>query len=205
MRIPFFALICAILASPLAYGDETPTIRTLSAEQITDLMDGDTFRDLEPGSPLRAEVIGLIEAPLAELAPILVDYPNIPQWAPATRDIEVVGSEGECTFIEGTTALPWPISDRNWRMCSRSAYDTIDGQEAFVYRFNYVHGTGNIDESFGFWVLYTLPEHPEWTYVRYVVNADAGVALPGAIIRWVTRSALPDLIDGLRDRHDDLN
>ena len=52
--------------------------------------------------------------------------------------------------------------------------------EAFIYRFDYVHGTGNIDESFGFWVLYALPDHPEWTYVRYVVNADPGIAIPQA-------------------------
>lgn len=207
MRRLFALSFCLVLglASAPSYADESPSIRVLSAEEVTELMEGDTLRDVQRGMPVRAEVIGLIQAPVDELAPILVDYPNIPEWAPATRDIEVVGSGDGCTYIEGTTALPWPISDRNWRMCSRSGYDAVDGIDAFVYRFNHVPGTGNIETSFGYWVLYALPDHPDWTYVRYVVNADAGVALPQGIIRWVTRNALPDLIDGLRDRHDELN
>ncbi len=198
-----FCFLAIAVALP-AFASETPTIRELDSEEVTELMDGDTIRDIERGNPLRAEVIGLIEAPRDELATILLDYPQIPQWAPATEDVEVVGTEGECTFIEGVTKIPWPISDRTWRMCSRGGNETIDGQDAFVYRFDHVEGSGNIDTSFGFWVLYSLPDHPEWTYVRYVVNADPGIAIPQAILRWVTNGALPDLIDGLRDRHGEL-
>jgi hypothetical protein len=201
-----FALSIALLLVALpAWSSETPSIRPLSGDQVRELMGGETIRDLQRGTPLRAEVIGLIRAPLDELAPILVDYPRIPEWAPATRDIEIVGSGDGCTYIEGVTQVPWPISNRTWRMCSRSEYSTIDGFRAFVYRFDHVPGTGNIDASFGYWVLFTLPEAPEWTYVRYVVNADPGIAIPQGILTWATGRALPDLITGLRDRHAELH
>lgn len=196
-------LTCLSLAAPV-FGSEAPTIRELDASETAELMSGEVIRSVERSRPLRAEVIGLIEAPRDELAEILVDYLEIPEWAPATEDVVIVGTEGDCTFIEGTTKVPWPISDRTWRMCSRGGVEIIDGQEAFVYRFHHVEGTGNIDESSGYWVLYTLPDEPSWTYVRYVVHADPGIAIPQAILRWVTNGALPELISGLRDRHDEL-
>lgn len=196
--LPVAALVVALVAP--AFASETPNIRPLSEDEIALLMDGDTIRDVQRGQPLRAEVIGLIQAPPVELAPILTDYLNIEEWAPATTDIEIVGTDDECTYIEGETQLPI-LRNRFWRMCSRGEWGQLDGHEAFIYRFDYVPGTGNIDESFGYWVLYSLPNHPEWTYVRYVVNADPGIAVPQGIISWVTGRALPDLIAGLRDRH----
>lgn len=196
-------LISLTIAAP-AFASEAPAIRELDSSETAELMSGEVIRDVERSRPLRAEVIGLIEAPRDELAEILLDYVEIPEWAPATEDVVIVGTEGECTFIEGTTKVPWPISNRTWRMCSRGGVESVDGQEAFVYRFDHVEGTGNIDESFGYWVLYTLPDEPTWTYVRYVVNADPGIAIPQAILRWVTNGALPDLIEGLRDRHSEL-
>lgn len=199
------AATAVLLSAAQLAASESPSIRELSSDEVAELMEGGTLRALRRGEPLRAEVIGLIRAPVGELAPILTDYPNIPEWAPATTDIEIVGAGDGCTYIEGVTRLPWPITNRTWRMCSRSEWGRVDGQDAFVYRFDYVHGTGNIDESFGFWVLYPLPEQPEWTYVRYVVNADPGIAIPPAVISWATGRALPDLIEGLRDRHAELN
>ena len=199
------ALPASALEQLPASASESPSIRHLDADEVTELMGGETIRAVDRGNPLRAEVIGLIQAPRDELAEILLDYPQIPVWAPSTGDVVVVGTEGECTLIEGVTQIPWPISDRTWRMCSRGGTETVDGQDAFVYRFDHVEGSGNIDASFGFWVLYSLPSDPDWTYVRYVVNADPGIAIPQAILRWVTNGALPDLISGLRDRHDELH
>ena len=188
-----------------AQGSEEPAFHDLSAEELDELLEGGSLRDVQRGSPIRAEVLALIEAPVEELAPILVDYPNIPEWAPASGEFVVVGFDMDCTYVDGTTRLPWPLSDRTWRMCSRGHYETVEGREAFVYRFAYVPGSGNIDESYGYWLLTGLDAHPGWTYVRYVVHADPGIAVPGAIVRWVTRNALPELIEGLRSRHAELN
>lgn len=197
-------VLLALMLPTLAVADETPSIRRLTAEEITALQGGDTVVVMQSGMPVRGEVIGLIHAPLAELAPILTDYPHITEWAPATEDIVVVGTEGNATLIEGRTVLPLLV-DRTWRMRSRAGYEVVDGEQAFVYRFDHVPGTGNINTSFGYWVLYSLDEDPSWTYVRYVANADAGIAIPSGVIRWVTGRALPDLIDGLRERHDALH
>jgi hypothetical protein len=144
MKRSLLLLLTVALSAP-ATASETPSIRELDFEEVADLMGGETIRSVARGTPLRAEVIGLIEAPRDELAEILLDYPEIPEWAPSTEDVVVVGREGECTFIEGVTKTPWPISDRTWRMCSRGGTETVDGQDAFVYRFDHVEGSGNID------------------------------------------------------------
>jgi len=193
--------LCLSLASlTSAYASETPAIRTLTADEIARLKEGDTIVTAAGRTPVRGEVIGLIRAPVDQLAPILVDYPNITRWAPATEDLVVVGTDGDATLIEGRTVLPL-LTDRTWRMRSRASWQTLGGKRAFVYRFDHVPGTGNINTSFGYWVLYTLDEDPAYTYVRYVANADPGIAIPSGVLRFVTSRALPDLIEGLRDRH----
>ncbi len=184
---------------------ESPAIREITPDERATLLDGGTLRELERGRPARAEVVGLIEAPVDELAAILVDYPHVPDWAPASRDFEILEHSGDEYVISGVTAIPWPISDRHWHMRSVSGWESVDGRDVFVYRFQYIPGTGNIEDSNGYWLLMPMPDEPDVTYVRYVVHADPGLAIPNVIIRWVTRSALPDLIDGLRERHHELH
>ena len=188
-----------------ATAQESPEYTPLDDNERAELMDGEVLRDVDRGDDLiRGEVIGLIEAPLDELASIVSDLENVTEWAPSIEEYEVVGRDGEYYIVDGVTNLPWPIADRTWQMRSRFAYEDVDGHNAFVYTFDYVPGSGNLDDSFGYWLLLEYPEDPRFTYVKYVVNADPGIAIPDAIIRWATRNALPDLIEGLDERHDDV-
>ena len=168
-------------------------------------LERDVAAHLDTGAEDDALGDDLIEAPVDVLAAILVDYPHVPDWAPASRDFEILEHSGDEYVISGVTAIPWPISDRHWHMRSVSGWESVDGRDVFVYRFQYIPGTGNIEDSNGYWLLMPMPDEPDVTYVRYVVHADPGLAIPNVIIRWVTRSALPDLIDGLRERHHELH
>jgi hypothetical protein len=59
-----------------------------------------------------------------------------------------------------------------------------------------------MDDVNGYWLL--TSHSSGCTLVRYVINADLGIWLPDAIINWATRSMLPGIISGLRDRHGDV-
>lgn len=204
MRSAYFAAAIVFLISNSVLADEVPQITPLSEEELIELMEGDTLRELERGEPLRAQVIGLIEAPVDELAEIIADYDNVLEWAPATREFEVIEQTGDGQFhIRGETALP-VLRNRVWEMNSAYGFEEVDGVQAFVYTWDYIEESGNINDSFGYWLVFQHPEHPEWSYVKYVVNADPGVAIPDAIVRWATRNALPDLIRGLEERHDEV-
>jgi hypothetical protein len=189
-------------ASVLAY--EAPTYTALSGEDADDLRDGGTVRDVRRGNPNRGMVIGLIRAPADQLFEIVLDYENIPQWSSALIAATVLEDSNGQQVVEGETRLPWPITNRTWRIRSFYAPQQVDGHEAWVNRWEYIPGHGNVDDTFGYWLVMPWPDDPTWTYVKYVVNADPGVALPNAILNWATSRALPDLITGLAERHDAL-
>ena len=205
MHTRWIPLAIAIFALPaLAHAQEAPHFHELDAEEAADLMDGGVERELVRGDVLRAEVIGLIQAPVAELAEIVTDFANMTEWAPATERYNVLEDNGDHYIIDGETRLPWPIANRTWNMRTEYSYQDVDGHEAFVYTYQYIPGSGNLNDSFGYYLMLPWPDDPSWTYVRYVVNADPGVALPDAVIRWATRNALPDIIGNMRERHEEL-
>lgn len=193
-----------LLLSSSALATEAPSVTPLSDEQVAELMDGDTIRDVASGTPVRAEVVALIQAPMHELAEIIVDYDRATEWAPATPELAVSGRDGEAYLVTGITALPWPIANRTWTMRAVFGETEVEGHNAWVDVFEYVEGSGNIDDSFGYWLLLPWPDDPSYTYVKYVVNADPGIALPEFVIRWATGNALPGLIEALGERHDEL-
>lgn len=204
MMKSFFRLasLAALLALPVfGSANEVPSLMPLTAEQAADLLDGGVIRNVVRSNPMRAEVIALVEAPAAELAAIVADYSTAVEWAPSIGACAVTGSDGDALLVDGITELPWPITDRSWQMRSVIGYQQVNGTEAYVQAFSYVPGSGNIVDSFGYWLIVPWSENPAYSYVKYVVNADPGIAIPEGIIAWITRSALPTLIEKLTERH----
>jgi len=180
---------------------EAPSYTPISEEDADDLRNGGTLVEVQRGSPNRGQVIGLIRAPHDELFELVLDYETIPQWSSALVECTVHENEGGRMLVQGVTAIPWPLRNRHWFIESRNGSQTVDGHEALINAWTYVPDTGNINDTFGYWMLMPWPEDPEYTYVKYVVNADPGMALPNGILNWATRRALPDLISGLGDFH----
>jgi hypothetical protein len=180
---------------------EPPSIRNLSAAQIASLKKGDTIRSMDTNMPFRGEVNGLIQAPVEELAAILRDYPKQTQWAPSMAEMRLIRREGEFDILGGVTDLPWPVPDRTWNMRAWVGYKTVSGRRSWVNLFKYVPGSGNMNESAGYWVLSALPDDPSWTYCRYVLYGDPGIPLPDFVIRWASRTTLPAIMSSLRKQH----
>ncbi len=181
---------------------ETPTYTPLSQEQAAELLEGEVIVELQRGNPLRAETLALIHAPVRELGEIVADYDHATEWAPALTEQYIVEQQGDEYIIQATTEIPWPIADRRFQTRAQWEFTTIDGREAFVDQFEYIDGTGNIDDTFGYWLMVEYADDPEYTHLKYVVYADPGIAVPAFIVRWATRNALPDVIEALVERHD---
>jgi hypothetical protein len=195
------AVALLLVARGYAIDVEAPTIGTLSAAQITALKSGRVLRTMTDTMPFRGQAVALIQAPVNQLAEILLDYPNATKWAPSMAEMRLVSRAGNIDVLEGVTDLPWPIPDRTWRMRAVIGPKTVAGRSAWTNEFQYVPGTGNINESAGYWVLAPLPDDPEWTYAKYVLYGDPGISLPDFVIRWASGSALPGIMNGLRNRH----
>jgi hypothetical protein len=201
VRIPSLAPLLSSFVCVAAWANETPTYTPLSAEQATELLDGEIIVDLQRGDPSRAETLALIHAPMRELGEIIADFDTATEWAPALTEQYTVERDGDAYILQTTTAIPWPIADRHFRTRATWEFTTVDGHEAFVNAFEYIEGSGNLDETYGYWLLIPYPDDPEYTYAKYVVYADPGIAVPEFLVRWVTRNALPDVIRALAERH----
>ena len=180
---------------------EPPSIRQLSAAQIALLKKGETIRSMDTNMPFRGEVIGLIQAPVEELAAVLRDYPKQTQWAPSMAEMRLIRREGECDILGGVTDLPWPVPDRTWKMRAWVGYKTVSGRRAWVNLFKYIPGSGNMNESAGYWVVSALPADPSWPYCRHVLYGDPGIPLPDFVIRLASRTTLPAIMSSLRKQH----
>lgn len=196
------AAICLAPGLAAAIQVEPAAIRQLSPAQIEALKKGDTIRSMDTNMPFRGEVNGLIQAPMEELVAILKDYPKQTQWAPSMAEMRMLRREGEFEILGGVTDLPWPVPDRTWNMRAWTGYKTVSGRRSWVNLFQYIPGSGNMNESAGYWVLSPLPDDPTWTYCRYVLYGDPGIPLPDMVIRWASRTTLPAIISSLRKRHE---
>jgi len=189
-------------ASPaIAY--EAPTLADLSAAQLQRARDnGEKFTDVAPaGEVNRGEVIGVIHAPVEELAVIVRDYEHIPLWSEAMVYATVTSDDGRTQIVEGETKLPWPLTNRQWRIRSVYGANTVEGSSAWTNVWTHEGGFGNIDDTYGYWLLYPYPGDAGYTVVKYVINADPGLWLPDFVLNWATQRVLPELLQGLERRH----
>ena len=202
--VPASAIALGLLfgASPvIAY--EAPTLADLSAAQLQRARDnGEKFTDVAPaGEVNRGEVIGVIRAPVDELAVIVRDYENIPLWSEAMVYATVTSDDGRTQIVEGETKLPWPLTNRQWRIRSVYGANTVEGSSAWTNVWTHEGGFGNIDDTYGYWLLYPYPGDAGYTVVKYVINADPGLWLPDFVLNWATERVLPELLQGLERRH----
>ena len=191
--------LCA--SSALAY--EAPTLADISPAQLQQARDnGAKFTDVGPaGEVNRGEVVGVIRAPMDELAVIVRDYEHIPLWSEAMVYATVNSDDGRTQIVEGETKLPWPLANRLWRIRSVYGANTVEGSPAWTNVWTHEGGFGNIDDTYGYWLLYPYPGDAGYTVVKYVINADPGLWLPDFVLNWATESVLPELLQGLERRH----
>ncbi len=86
----------------------------LSDADYQTLLSGEPIRVVERGAVHSGEVVGMIQAPVDELAAIILDYENLGEWSPAAYDVHIIQRSDSDMVVEGKTALPWPITDRTW-------------------------------------------------------------------------------------------
>lgn len=197
--IAIVMFLCA--SSALAY--EAPTLADVSSAQLQQARDnGVKFTDVAPaGEVNRGEVVGVIRAPMDELAVIVRDYEHIPLWSEAMVYATVNSDDGRTQIVEGETKLPWPLANRLWRIRSVYGANTVEGSPAWTNIWTHDGGFGNIDDTYGYWLLYPYPSDAEYTVVKYVINADPGLWLPDFVLNWATERVLPELLQGLERRH----
>lgn len=192
------AALCVCVVSSIALASEAPTQPTLSADEVAEIESGGIVVHTQRGDINRGEVVGLVCAPFSELQAIVTDFNNLHVWYPDMLDSTVISAG----VGRGQTDMPWPISNRNWEIAVTRGTQTVGGIESWVATFDYIEGSGNLEEMYGYWMLRQYND--ECVMLRYVLNADLGIALPNSIVNWAASRMLPGIVEGLRERWDEL-
>ncbi|TNE89987.1 MAG: hypothetical protein EP330_09890 [Deltaproteobacteria bacterium] len=144
---------------------------------------------------LRAGIDAVVPRPAAELWPALSGEGAQHAWVPYMRTAKLERVEGDAALCDGLTELPWPFRDRTWvvRMTARAS--RVDGRATYVAAWDYVPGSGSLEDTEGAWSLEELPDGR--TRVRLEAMADLGKAVPAPLLRWAEAKALPSMFDAL--------
>ncbi|MFT6396701.1 MAG: hypothetical protein ACJAYU_001444 [Bradymonadia bacterium] len=190
--------VLSLAASVSAQEIVTP----LTSSQIAEAVAGEISVETERGQLNRGQVIGFVDAPIEEVVAIVADSENHDQWFPDTMESTVVATTSSTSTTNGRTHVPL-LRDRYWQLNGDRSTTRFNGIECNLleYMYDTSYEDGNMDELHGYWLI--CPEG-SGVVVKYVINADLGMAMPRAMITWAQNRMLPGIIEELRARHGDV-
>ena len=190
-RLRTVLLLAIALAAPVALADEVAGPRQLTARDIERLGSGKKITSVTPGDVNRAEVVGVVNAPAADVWRVIADYDAYRNWFPDQESSRVISRSGDDVVLEGEVDMPFPLSDRNFKIRDHRMTRTVDGETHYYDAWTYVKDSGNIEDTTGYWYVMPFQHDPNRSVVRLVIKADFGVPLPDFILNWGTRRQLP--------------
>lgn len=211
-RIPAALIALCVLAvmvlgsATFVFAQEQPTAIRLSDAQKKTLHKGEVITRMSQSESVnRGEVIGIIQAPVEELWPIIQDCGSYANWRDAITDTGVLERQGWSNLVcKGTAKVPFPARDRNGNFRVINNQRTVAGVASHVSTYKYIEDSGNLNDMHGYWLLQPYGPNGEHTLLKFVLNVDIGGWLPDFLVRWATRRVLPDTVMGLREHHGNL-
>jgi hypothetical protein len=191
-----------VLVAPLAFAQERPSPIRLNNSQKASVHAGEVHVELVEGESVnRGVVVGIIQAPVSEVQPLVERCWEYGDWREALMDTSLIRRESsEVVICSGTAIVPFPARNRHGHFRVHNRTTTVGGVESFVSSFAYIEGSGNLEDMFGYWILQPYGANEEHTLLKHVLNVDIGGFLPGALVRWATRRTLPDTVIGIREQ-----
>lgn len=171
---------------------------TLSAGQRAALEDGEVIVAVtREDTANRAEVIAVIDGAPADVFAVITDFSSYERWVADQVESVVVSGEAGRFVLQGETRVP-VFRNRTYRLDDVHRTEVIDGHTVYIDEWDYIQGSGNMDENEGFWIVMPYNGDEARSLIRMVLYADLGMLLPPAVINWGTRRALPNLVAGIQ-------
>ena len=147
---------------------------------------------------------GIIEAPLLEVAVVILDAARLPEWAHKCAESRLIQDDGDQKgrVIYNRTSAPWPVADRDVVVRSRMELDREKKQVSFVFhgvthpKAPSVDGVVRMVKMKGHYRLRVVSESR--TEVQYMIDADPGGSLPKWIVKLASESLPLETVKGLR-------
>ena len=170
-----------VLFPGMAFANEWSTILTEKGVRVETL-------EKENGELPAFRGTGVVNAPLVEVAVVILDTPRLPEWAHKCKESRVLQDDGEKgKTIYNRTDAPWPVQDRDVVIRSKMVMKREKREVSFVF-----HGVTHpkAPPKDGLVRMVTMKGHYRLralsntrTEVQYMIDADPGGSLPDWLIK----------------------
>jgi hypothetical protein len=202
--LSLFVYLSVIGVALPALAQPTPSVPSLSQEQVDRLNLGEILVDLNTElEPPVGDALGVIDASAEACFAIISDFSIQSTWVEDIILSEVTGEEeGGIVLTRGITDTPWPMEDRVWSNRTWNGQTEVDGVMVYVSWFDYIPGSGNLEDVEGYWLLIPWGDDGSKTLLRYHIAIDLGTPMPDFLLNWGTENMLPTRVMGLRSHFD---
>ena len=138
--------------------------------------------------------IAVLDAPLEDIALVLKEADTYEEFMPHVKASELsVDSEGE-RLNSQRLDLPFPLNDRHYtvRLRERSLAD-----HGWELSWQYVEGSGNVDDTQGSWLLQPWGDA---TLLTYRTITDPGGMIPKWVSGRISKRTFPKLVRAVEKR-----
>lgn len=206
-RVALPAIIAAMVLafSTAATAQETPSLPNLSDAQWEKIHSGEVYVDVNKSDSInRGVVVGIVQEEISEVTPLIARCWEYGNWRDNLTDTGFEGQTDRNNIVcSGTAKVPFPLRNRDGHFDVHNRTEDIEGTRSFVSSFDYIEGSGNMEDMFGYWVAFPYGADDEHTLIKHVLNVDIGGWVPGPVMRWATGRTLPNTILGIRTELDD--
>ncbi len=193
-------LLAVLLFGASAFSQPLPSVPELSDEQTQKLRSGEILIELEREDDIvTGWAVALVQDPLDEVVPILARCWEYSKWQENIVDTMLVRRISDNSMVcSGKTVTPFPARDRHGHFQVEYEVRELNGARNFVYEYEYLEGTGNMEEIFGRWILTPYGNDQEHTVAQHVFSVNLGSRIPTFLIRWVLNRNVPQLAYNIR-------
>ena len=192
------ALTLAIVALGLPGAEARAEWQTVATEQGVEV----SQQPVEGRDLPMFRGVGDVEASLSDILEVIGDVAEHTRWMPDCAESRLLREEGDVLYVYRRTSAPWPVSDRDVVIRSRTEVIETD-VEVHVY-FEAVDepavapdsGAIRMPHLSGHYKLRALG--PARTRVEYQVDVDPGGRLPGWLAAGTSRDNPIRTLVGLR-------
>lgn len=193
-----FVLVCLVLLGALPAKAETPAQRPLTEANIKKLEAGGQIVQVTSEGGNRGEVVGVVNAPTAQVWRLLMNYDDYRRWFPDQKESKTVSRQNGISILQGVVDLPWPFTNRSFQIRDTNVTTTVNGETHYHNGWTYVPNSGNVHDTTGFFYVSPFKGDPNRSLVRIVIKADFGIPVPDFVLAWGSRRMFPRIIEAIR-------
>lgn len=159
------------------------------------------LREVEGSAAKEGCAIGMIEAPASDVFEVIDDASRHAEFMPHVKESTVEDQEDGSYLCFQRLKLPFPIKNRHYQVQIWSTPPASD-DDTWRIQWNYVEGTGNVEENYGSWMLRQL--EPNKTIAVYRLYTNPGGMIPKWALNRASKKTLPKVVEAVRERVEEL-